>query len=828
MLSIFFKKNKKSVITAFFILIMGGILLSIPYKAGAITPIPRTEPNFLCKDLGVGVLCYLKDRTPGKCDSYNLAAGWTCIEDVGSPNYIVTCVTESEIGKVCGVGKKCEKINNLFVCASQTELPGVLGGAAITTKAVGSFIMEIAYEPILKALTTVIYYIHWLFSWLLWLGAQLLGFVLNYSELQKFTSAPIVVKGWGICRDLANMFFALVLLIISFATILRVESYGIKQILPKLIIAALLINFSLVIAGVIIDFSQVLTKYFISAMEADGQDVRQVLMSGLKINQTFKPPSSISKPNFGDGFEALFNLSIALFGGLVLIVVAAFTFFAAAILLITRFVALWFLLILAPLAWLFYILPATSAYWSMWWKSFLKWVFFAPAYTFFLFLAIMIIKSGEIAKQAGFSEVQLAGLQGANFGATTLATIVDFIILIGFLLGGLITAQKLSVWGAGGLYGFAKSMGKGFGRMTGQWAGRGAPMPKVIAPTLRGLSKIPGFKGLGKVAAGYEAKTKRFFEVAGAPKRALAPLFVPDVWRRAMAGRRARSEAASFAQSSGRLEDYLSLRFKKSARITEQQRRAGEVSKKQDEFSKLYKTEEQVNHAYQTAKDPIEKEALLRLSTSINAINTLFASLGKNFDPDEFREYIRTTYGEDEGARIGADLSAVAASNGNYSLVGMSKWDPTKNKMVFASPAEQREAALNKSLEMESQLWTRQVHPDSFFERTGKEIKDPITGKIKVKLGGYTSKLHDFGKSFVQNINGGHIKHVDRLQGRTLKALYDNIKEVRDQAVGLGTVQKKLVNDFADAIENRYKNIQPKEEKKEGTKSSLKPEEFIT
>jgi len=65
------------------------------------------------------------------------------------------------------------------------------------------------------------------------------------------------------------MSFILILLIIAFATILRQESYS-KKLLPKLLIMAVLINFSRTIFGLLIDFSQVIMLTFVNAFSAGG------------------------------------------------------------------------------------------------------------------------------------------------------------------------------------------------------------------------------------------------------------------------------------------------------------------------------------------------------------------------------------------------------------------------------------------------------------------------------------------------------------------------------------------------------------------------------
>ena len=73
--------------------------------------------------------------------------------------------------------------------------------------------------------------------------------------LSSFSWENSTVKlGWGIVRDFSNLFFIVVIMIIAFATILQLETYGMKALLPKLIAIALLINFSLAICGFLIYF----------------------------------------------------------------------------------------------------------------------------------------------------------------------------------------------------------------------------------------------------------------------------------------------------------------------------------------------------------------------------------------------------------------------------------------------------------------------------------------------------------------------------------------------------------------------------------------------
>jgi len=75
---------------------------------------------------------------------------------------------------------------------------------------------------------------------LLSLAGLIGGFAIHLQEL--IVSNGFVQQGWGIVRDVANLGFVLVIIVIALATILRRQEYGFKKLLPKLIAAAILVN----------------------------------------------------------------------------------------------------------------------------------------------------------------------------------------------------------------------------------------------------------------------------------------------------------------------------------------------------------------------------------------------------------------------------------------------------------------------------------------------------------------------------------------------------------------------------------------------------------
>jgi len=433
-------------------------------------------------------------------------------------------------------------------------------------------------------------------AYLLQKGLQILGsFIyqvqsINTSLLNwtNFRKAPVVITGWNVIRDLTNMFFVFILLIIAFATILRAESYGMKQTLWKLIVAALLVNFSLVIAGVFLDFAGMLTDYFISK-SGGAQNIGETIVGYLKLQKAFVPISqskegtktikvcfntfdscikakdeienkgtsnflgaltpapvvnsipgkskcscnvctalSSSNPanlitstcstcsnflswttargeliceipkdsiaqsykeDFPDDLQFMASLigNMLVSGGLLfiaLLVLAVFGFF-----LLVRIIILWVLLIISPLAWLLWVLPDTQRFFREWWDTFLKWTFFAPIYSFFVWLTLTTWI--QIINSSGYQQAT-ANLNNQYFNdryipaLSTSQNLLQFVLLLGLLVGGLIAAQKLSIYGAQGAMGFVqKYSGYSWGR-------------KKIPETTKGIIKAPGRAALKK------------------------------------------------------------------------------------------------------------------------------------------------------------------------------------------------------------------------------------------------------------------------------------------------------------------------------------------
>lgn len=104
-------------------------------------------------------------------------------------------------------------------------------------------------------------YVIWVIvSFLIVIGAWLIALALTVS--QGIINSPAVRTGYTVTLSFANLGFVLAIIVIAIATILRSQTYGMKQTLWKLVVAAVLVNFSLVISGTVIVVSDQLTGHF--------------------------------------------------------------------------------------------------------------------------------------------------------------------------------------------------------------------------------------------------------------------------------------------------------------------------------------------------------------------------------------------------------------------------------------------------------------------------------------------------------------------------------------------------------------------------------------
>ena len=638
-----------------------------------------------------------------------------------------------------------------------------------------------------------------------WLAALGLG-ILNFTNPQK---AQLVQEGWKVTRDLANMFFVLILLAIAFATILRIETYGMKSLLPKLIIAALLINFSLVFAGVVIDFSGVMTNFFVgdgqvffkniagamklpkimtTTAEEKGESFRCVTIGlpdteGLTAFQCGSCPGTCeSMPTeakiqtetdwkgLGDSYWAVIS---SLFFSIIFTAVAAFVFGALAFLLLARILIIWFLLILAPIAWLFWVLPATRHLFSQWWNTFIKWVFFAPAAFFFIWLSVkswsqFISPSGGSAVE-GVKQIVNDEMLGSRLVPQIMepTNFVQFLLVCGMLIGSLVVAQKMGIAGANGAMGVAKWFGKGAAGGVNRWLAGGGKIAGAGALT----------KGLRKM--GWE-KGARGLEALGRGKQKAVPYVSPGVWKRGWTARREEAERGAYRLSAPALQDKLTGAFSLGKEKSDYSERAKRAERIEEENKIVTTNSEELTGGFQKASEAglgSKAAAYAMKSAAQGDFNDLIGKVGPgyNFNAEGIskftEEQLKPLLGEQDAYRLGHDINRSLEKVGQWpGRVFKSEYDEETGKTTYKNLVKEHpepskeDPKITKgekmALDEANKAWSRMEPQERarFTHRLG-IISESKEGK-------------DMGiKGHEMWINGLPAKHADRIPDEIIGTL---------------------------------------------------------
>ncbi|MFA5420464.1 MAG: hypothetical protein WC280_00345 [Patescibacteria group bacterium] len=311
--------------------------------------------------------------------------------------------------------------------------------------------------------TVVATVLGWILYPIIWLMGKLvillIGILIGVAQYNEFINSNAVSFGWALVRDLCNMFFILILLVIAFATILRIESYNLKTWLPKLLIMAVLINFSKLICGVFIDFTQVIMLTFVNAFkDLAGANLTEML--GISKILSFES----SGTDDVTGWSILGSVILAL----IFSVISVIVILSMLVMLAMRIIMIWIYVVLSPLAYLLASFPQGQSYSQRWWSEFSKNLIIGPVLAFFIWLSFASLGgvegSNDIQKMKNTTYDdqgnELVGMEGSA-GLTEAGSydhMLKFIISIGMLLGGMMIAQEM-----GGVAG--KALGKVSGKL---------------------------------------------------------------------------------------------------------------------------------------------------------------------------------------------------------------------------------------------------------------------------------------------------------------------------------------------------------------------------
>lgn len=225
-----------------------------------------------------------------------------------------------------------------------------------------------------------------------------------YSTIETFlvikpitsdNKSPIYII-WSYIRNVANILFIIFLLLIVYSQVtgLGFSNYNIKKMLPKLIIAAILVNFSYLICQVLVDVSNIIGNSLKSFLEGIATTAIQSQHPEAKLDEPLSLYDIFLAIAGGTSLTILGGVGIATAvaasGGLLsilftLIPIVFAGFIAVVVGLITislRQAVVILLTITAPIIFALYVLPNTHKYYLKWKSIFAQMLVFFPAFSF--------------------------------------------------------------------------------------------------------------------------------------------------------------------------------------------------------------------------------------------------------------------------------------------------------------------------------------------------------------------------------------------------------------------------------------------------------------
>lgn len=417
-------------------------------------------------------------------------------------------------------------ITGLLTVWSKPSPPGstapptstVAGPLADAAKTAGDAMMCVSSGAIGCILSAIAWFIFQLCAAVLGFVGLIFNWVVVLTVFQfgaYFGNSAGLLLGWSILRDIGNIVLLFGFILMGIMTILDVHQFDTRKALPRLLIFAVFLNFSLFASEAVIDMANVLSA---TVYQQAGQSQQSCISTGsgasaCKQSQRVGISGAIieasglttvwnlgqdevNKISQNNGTSALVLMLLAVF-----MLIAAVVLGAGAIMLFIRAITLIFLLVLSPLGFAAMAIPQLESLGKQWWSKLISQAFFAPVFILLILVSLKIVGSVQGIGSGGSFATAVG-----NPSSSTIGILIIFMIVIGFLIASLMVAKKMGAMGAdyaiktsGNLVGGATIGATAFvGRRT---VGRASG---AIAQKIRGSSI--GEKGYGRFLAGVADK----------------------------------------------------------------------------------------------------------------------------------------------------------------------------------------------------------------------------------------------------------------------------------------------------------------------------------
>lgn len=302
------------------------------------------------------------------------------------------------------------------------------------------------------------------------IAGTFLNFVIKFSIIDMGKNLPGVAinDAWKVLRDLANMSFIFILLYTSISLIIGKKSTAdVRSLVVKMVIAAILINFSQFFTKIIIDASNLLALTFYNAVApgaiANAGESTSFVKYGIanSITDVLKPQSIFELAGNLQGSKII-TMGIM---GSILLLACIFIFIAIAFMFLIRFALLIYVIIFSPIALVADVIPGAKDQFNKWWTTLVNQAFFPAIFFLLMWVAITVLKGFNPVSTANLSDIagsiDNGGNVKADYGAIPL--LVNYVMSIIFIVIAFMVSKSMASKAPGGV-------SKMVGAATG-WAG---------------------------------------------------------------------------------------------------------------------------------------------------------------------------------------------------------------------------------------------------------------------------------------------------------------------------------------------------------------------
>ena len=398
------------------------------------------------------------------------------------PNSGEVTIVPPAVSTFQNTGSAVSSTNNSGINALLNLDPTIAGATTVFTMTLNA-----ALYFVLTAVTGLLAFAGIALDWAI--SFSVTNFAQNIYNLTGINTA------WQLIRDLANMSFIFILV---FEGIRLMFGHGPgKKIVVSVIIAAVLINFSLFFTEVIIDASNVVTVSFYnnilkgagtqpiaipgstgnlsinqglsdSIMQATGistifdqnkafatqsQTNSALVAAALTAGSFLANPAGTVSTLKTSGLSSIggvlatasLNLSVSLFFSSIFTIIAAFIFLAMTVLFLVRYLYFIFLLILSPVAYLATIIPGFKKTKDQYWETLLGQCYFAPVFMIMIWITLTVVH--DLAAVNGVAS--LADMFSAP-STSVAGGLMNYLLVIGMLIFTMIVAKNFAKQGGMG------------------------------------------------------------------------------------------------------------------------------------------------------------------------------------------------------------------------------------------------------------------------------------------------------------------------------------------------------------------------------------------